>query len=131
MSSITWKFSSHVDRETVVKVARDNGFSLPEDLIMLIMEGNNGIPSVKHFDSVGAKEHLIKTLLSYNSADIENVYGAIDVLKESKFRLYPIANDPAGNLLCLSPQGIVLWNHENDTIDKVANSVSDFLNQLY
>ena len=131
MNNITWLFSSRIDRETVVNVATINGFSLPEDLIQLIMEGNNGTPSVKHFDSSCSKNHMIKTLLSYNHEDIENVYGAIEALKESCFRLYPIANDPAGNLICLSRDGIVLWNHENDTIDQVATNISDFIEHLY
>lgn len=131
MDTITWFFASQVERESIETVASKNGFTLPEDLIQLILEGNNGTPSKKKFDSAHGKEHMVKTLLSYNPEDIENIYDAINVLKESCYRLYPIANDPAGNLICLSPKGVVLWNHEDDSIDTIASDVSTFLSLLY
>ena len=131
MSTISWLFASHVEREIIEKVSGNYCFTLPEDLIQLIMTGNNGTPSKKKFDSAHGKEHMVKTLLSYNPDDIENVYSAIEVLKESCYRLYPIANDPAGNLICLSPKGIVLWDHETDSIDLIAPDIATFLSILY
>ena len=130
MNTITWLFASQVARAVVEKVAKENGFTLPEDLIQLVLKGNNGTPSKKKFDSEHGREHMVKTILSYIPEDIENVYDAIDVLRESCYRLYPIANDPAGNLICLSPKGIVLWNHETDEVDFIAKTVTLFLESL-
>lgn len=129
--NITWKYASPISIEEIDAVSKSEGVTLPEVLKSMIVEGNNGEPSKKHFDSVICKDHVFKTLLSYNVKDGETVFNAIKVLKEAGANLYPFGNDPAGNLICMKGEQVVLWNHETGAEELVAHNVETFFNSLY
>ena len=129
---ITWKYASPVSERQINNVEKIWGFTVPNCLKEIIKIGNNGFPSKNKFDAKDTKEHVIKTLLSYNENDIENVFTAFAALKESDIdKIFPFANDPAGNLICMNGSEVVLWNHETGTTEKVADSVNDFFEHLY
>lgn len=127
---IEWKFASPISIEKVDEVAKMENTILPSFLKKVISEGNNGTPSKNAF-SFGNNEEDFKTLLSYNPNDKENVYKAIKILKEAGQHLYPFANDPAGDLICLEGTKVVLWDHETNTIIPLSNNVEDFFNSLH
>lgn len=129
--NITWKYSSPISIEQIDAVSKLEGVTIPDVLKKMILEGNNGEPSKKHFDSAFHKDHVFKTLLSYNEKDGETVFNAIKILKEAGVNLYPFGNDPAGNLICLKGDQVVLWNHETGAEELVANNVVAFFNSLY
>lgn len=130
--NIDWKYSSEIDAAAVRRVEAEYHVTLPVSLRQAIMEGNNGCPSLYRFDSEAEDEHVFKTLLSYDERDVENVFLAVETLRKSHDEdLFPFADDPAGNLICLENGAVVLWCHENGKRDRVASSVDDFLNSLY
>ena len=53
----------------------------------------------------------------------------LDFYKETK--LFPFADDSAGNLICLDTTNVVFWNHETLEKTYIANSVTEFLSKLY
>ncbi|MDE6084657.1 MAG: SMI1/KNR4 family protein [Muribaculaceae bacterium] len=129
--SIQWKYSSPVEESEILAVAKKHNISLPNYLIQMIMVGNNGSPSPKKFFYEGGKnEDVFKTLLSYNPHDVENVYSALDELKEMP-SLYPFGNDPAGNFICLNGTKVVLWKHEINQAVPVSDSVQLFFEGLH
>ena len=99
--NIKWKRGSHIDESIIKEVETTFNISLPEDYKKVIAENNNARPSISTFDTEVSKEHVFKKLLSLKHDDIENVYKAKKVLSTVDDSLFPFANDPAGNLICL------------------------------
>lgn len=129
--NIQWLFASPVDKDEVVKVAERHNVTLPDLLLQAIVQGNNGAPEPdRFFYDNGANEDIFSTMLSYNPADAENVYSALEALKGCP-GLYPFGNDPGGNLLCLQGSKVVLWKHETDTAVPVSDSVEQFFAGLH
>lgn len=129
--NITWKRGSHIDESVINEVETTFGISLPDDYKKVIADNNNARPSISTFNTEVSKEHVFKKLLSLKNEDIENVYKAKKILSTVDESLFPFANDPAGNLICLKNGTVVYWLHEDDSILKVANSFTEFLSSLY
>ena len=128
--TLTWKYVSPIDVEMINEVEKMYGFTYPTGLKNLILEGNNGGVSPNHFKTGnGATE--IKTVLSYNKSDIENVYRAIKTLKADGSNLLPFANTPSGDLICTDGKKIILWSHETSRTEDIANSLKAFIDSLY
>lgn len=128
---ITWERVSPICDELITEVENMYSIQIPDDLKSVLKEGNGGTPSKRFFDDEESKSHEMKTLLSYNRSDMENVYSAFKVLKEIDSKLLPFANDPAGNLICYDGSKVVYWNHETDELETVANSILEFFDKLY
>lgn len=128
---IQWLYASPIDIDEVIKVANRHNITLPDLLLKAIMQGNNGAPEPdRFFYDNGANEDIFNTMLSYNPDDIENVYSALEALKECP-GLYPFGNDPGGNLICLNGAKVVLWKHETDQTVPVADSIEVFFEGLH
>lgn len=128
---INWERVAPICDELISKVESLYSIQIPDDLKSILKESNGGVPSKRLFDDGKSKKHEMKTLLSYNRSDIENVYSAFEVLKEIDSKLIPFANDPAGNLICYDGSKVVYWNHETDEIEPIADSVTEFFDKLY
>lgn len=128
---IDWKYASPIEENVINNVAKSHNITLPAMLVEIIMKGNNGSPSKnKFYYDHGNNEDIFKTLLSYNHIDIENVYSALDELKDHP-SLYPFGNDPAGNFICLKGKSVVLWRHETNEIIPISESIESFFNDLH
>ena len=76
----------------------------------------------------------MKTLLSFNPDDSENIWSANDSMDEEFQSNYiAFANDSAGNLICFKKSNklVVLWDHETDNVEAIAPSFSGFIKSLY
>ena len=83
MSELTWKYVKTLgDSRAVENFLEENNLSLPEDLIACLKNNNGGRPNRKTFDTDRSKEHMIKTLLSFNHGDAETVYTAFTALRK-------------------------------------------------
>lgn len=103
---------------------------LPQDFCNFVKNNNGGRPEKQRFYTCGAKERSVKSLLSFNKEDKENIF----VCYDEKFFGYlaPIAIDNFGNLICFSKDSkVYFWNHEDENIEFIANSFSEFLQMLY
>lgn len=135
--SIQWKYASPVDIENIEEVEDVLDIEIPDQLIEIILVGNNGSPSKNRF-VVGNNETIFKTLLSYNEKDKENVYKAFKVVPKG---LIPFGNTPTGDFICLEninnginprrEDKVVLWDHETGEIIPVTSSLTEFLRKLH
>ena len=128
---IQWKRGSQISDEIISEAELAYGICLPQDIKDIVKKYNNGRPSVSSFDSPIGKEHEIKKLISFKKDDIENIYQMKNLLSAIDISLFPIALDPAGNIICYQNGKIVYWLHETDEVYPLANSFSDFLSKLY
>lgn len=131
MNNIVWKRGTQIDESLIKEVETMYNITLPMDYKKVVLENNNARPSVSTFDTEVSKEHVFKKLLSLRQDDIENVYKAKSVLSAVDTNLFPFGIDPAGNFLCFKNGIVCYWLHEDDSVYKVANNFTDFLNGLY
>ena len=129
--NLIWNRGSHISEEVLAVVEKCYNIILPDDYKRIVMENNNGRPSLNTFDTKVSKGHVFKKLLSFKTDDIETVYTSKRVVENVDPKLFPIANDPFGNLICLKEGRIVYWLHEDDSIEPIADSFTDFLLSLY
>ena len=123
--------ASVISEDLITEAENKFCIKLPNDIKAVFLVANNGRPSVCTFDSPSEKEHVLKKLLSFKKEDVENIYKAKTVVDNDDTSLFPLANDPSGNLICLKNNKIVYWHHETGTAEFLANSFTDFLNSLY
>lgn len=134
MENINWKYVKNLQSvESISVFEKMIGCNIPEDIKNCIIKYNGGRPDKKVYNTDLTKERTIKSLLSYNINDLETVYDAYNAVSKSNDNLVPVASDPAGNYICFNKrnQKIVLWLHETDAEESVADTFTDFLNKLY
>lgn len=126
-SNFNWKLGKKINLNLIREAERTYNIKLPEDYKETILQNNNARPSLYVFDTESSKEHVFKLLLSLKRSDLENIYNTrVDA------NLYPFGSDPFGNVLCFDKFGVVwYWLHETETKEKVANSFTEFINNLY
>ncbi len=108
-------------------------FMLPADLKECIKKNNGGMPFPYSFDVGKNKGMVFGGLISFNEGDTDSVYDVIGRFEtpDKKLTMFPFGVDPAGNLLCVKDDEIVLYYSETETTFFVSKSFSDFLNMLY
>jgi len=128
---IQWKRGSQITDEIITAAESAYGISLPQDFKDIVKKHNNGRPSISTFDSPIGKEHEVKKLISLKNNDVENIYKVKNVLSSIDTALFPIAIDPAGNIICFRNGKIVYLLNETEEVVPLANSFSEFLSKLY
>lgn len=85
------------------------------------------------FKTKSGEEKVLRCLLSFEENDRNYILKFQDFDSEYKARLVPFAMLEFGDLICFDRDagGVVLYNHELDEIQNVANSFTDFLGMLY
>jgi cell wall assembly regulator SMI1 len=124
---------------------------LPNEYRNFLLKYNGGIPrpSVFNFKDNGGQEtnslvHYFYAI--YNESNYDNLeQNYILYIKEKRIPLniLPIADDPFGNMICISLSGndcgnVYFWNHEEevenesyDNLSLIANNFNEFLDNLY
>ena len=127
---MNWKYVKATSLDKIQAVEKEYDVSLPNDLINLLLESNNGRPEKSLFQVIGI-ERVFKKLLSYNKGDRENIYPYIEILRNEDSKLFPIASDPSGNFICLYEGNIVFWEHESGKKQYICDTITDFLALLH
>ena len=126
---MNWKYVKPTTLEKISHVEKMIDAHLPDNLKTIVLVNNNGRPEKDCFDTESNQVLQFKQLLSFNEEDVENIYAYIDFIK--KENIFPFADDPSGNLICLDKEKIILWNHETNEKEFIADSLEDFINSLY
>lgn len=133
MNEISWKYVKALNNKDSIAIFEQViGCEIPKDIKECVTNYNGGRPSKKIFDTNLSQERVIKSLLSYNTTDLETVFDVYSVLSKENKKLVPVASDPGGNYICFdkNTKAIVLWLHETNGTEKVADSFTEFLNKL-
>ena len=99
-----------------------------------VLEYNGGRPKNRAFDTDKTAERELKTFLSFNPDDIENVWDVCQWNKEELSDKYiPFAIDGFGNLICFDRHSnmVIFLNHETLATEHIANGFDEFMNCLY
>ncbi|MDR2599314.1 MAG: SMI1/KNR4 family protein [Oscillospiraceae bacterium] len=133
MNTLTWKYVKPLKKANAIEAFESaNGIKLPADIVSCVQQNNGGRSDKKIFNTQLSSGRVFKTLLSFNEDDIETVHSAVGILKEEGQSLVPLASDPGGNYICYDPvDGIVLWLHETNSVEKITDNFKEFLAKLY
>ena len=99
-----------------------------------VIVNNGGRPSKRLFDTDKVKERELKSFLSFNKEDRETVWKIFEWNKEELTNKYvPFGIDNFGNLICFDANNdkIVFVNHEDMSVEAVAENFDCFMSRLY
>ena len=84
----------------------------------------------KCFDTQNYKEKVLKSILSYNKEDKENIYMFDDIFSKGYI---PFAISEFGDLICIDNKSgnIKLYMHEQDVFEYVCEKIENFFEKLY
>lgn len=117
------------DEKNIEKFEIESGMKLSKEYREFIKKYNGSRPSKKAFKTISGKEHLVKSFLSFNEEDKENVFSEYKV----GYRFYgenycAVANDSFGNyILRDNEEKIYYFAHETGEIELIANSFANFI----
>lgn len=130
-----WKYVKRLEDESLIdQFAKMVCCSFSPEFLKCVKEHNGGRPSKRCFDTDRGKGRVLKSFLSFNRQDKENVWDMLEWEKEDLGEnLLPFAIDPAGNLICLKKTdgAVVFLNHETGGTELAAASFAEFLGKLY
>lgn len=128
-----WKYVKPLkDEQNINKFEEKIGYQLANDYKEFIKNFNGARPVKSEYTDSEGKEYELKTFLSFNEDDKENVFKVNEWLDEELIgNYYAIASNPEGNYLVIDKENkIYLWNHESGAITTVANSFTNFIQNL-
>lgn len=133
--SIQWRYVKPLKETSLIEDFEcAMTYEFPNSFKECILNNNGGRPSTSTFDTNKTKEREMKSLLSFNKEDKENIWSVNEWVKSDLNNIFiAFAIDNFGNLICfdVNNDSIVFWNHENNETELVAKSFDEFLGKLY
>jgi len=126
-----WKYVKELKNKTAIdNIEEKSNIKIPEDLKQVIIKYNGGRPEKNVFDTTCSKERVMKSLISYNKDDKENIYLYTGFFDK---KLLPFAVTEFGDLICYNKNTneIELYLHEQDKCEKICDNILEFFNKLY
>lgn len=109
-------------------------YAFPESFRKCVTNYNGGRPSKRVFDTDKRRERELKSFLSFNKEDRENVWKINEWNKSELLDRYiAFAIDNFGNLICFDANDdkVIFMDLEGVIIEDIADSFTDFLECLY
>ena len=129
-----WKYVKHLkSRKNIEDFEQLVGYSFPPEFRKQVIEHNGGRPANRIFNTNKRKIYALKSFLSFNHEDLETVWKIREWSKEILTDEYvAFAIDNFGNLICFdkSDDSVVFANHEDSSVEKIADTFSAFLEAL-
>ena len=108
-------------------------FQFPDSFRLMVKEYNGGRPEKRTFDTRAVQGRELKTFLSFNENDTENIW-SINQYQDEIFRdkYIAFAIDHFGNLICFEKTGatIVFFDHEIENVEYIAENFDAFIDAL-
>lgn len=118
------------DCNVIEKIASDMGITLPSDFVEFFKVNNGGRPIPNEVTISSGSKKVLNSFLSFNESDKENVIKAKRRVAQDDERLFPFANDPAGNYFCLKGEEVVFYFSEDGEVIGITNTFGDFIKKL-
>ncbi|MEK5521408.1 SMI1/KNR4 family protein [Heyndrickxia sp. FSL W8-0423] len=117
---LEWEYADlEVSENKIKEVGLQLGFNLPQDYINCVKK-NGGASVFPEEFNVGNAERCFGSLFSFDEESSEYIVKKYEIYKPTlPQKVFPIANDPAGNLICFDYKNnkenpiVVFWEHEN------------------
>ena len=137
MNEIVWKYDEPLtDENLITEFETKSGFTFPPSYRSLVIEHNGARPDKKIFNTDSDEGHVFGNLLSFNTSDTKN----LNIWETNKnmpsdidSKYIAFAMDAFGNWICFNAEdgSIVFIDHDNSSIENVANDFDAFIDGLY
>lgn len=132
---MNWKYVKALKSENAIEEFESTiKFEFPESFKEIVTNYNGGRPEKDIYDTDKTKERTIKSLLSFNKEDKENIWKMVEWDSNGLCKQYiTFAIDHFGNLICFSVKDktIVFIDMETLTTEIIAPDFSAFIGKLY
>lgn len=132
---MNWKYAKALNSVDLINdFEKLVGYKFPKEFRDLVFQFNGGRPERKRFDTNVSIGRELKSFLSFNTGDRETVWKIKDWNKDELSNKYlAFAIDNFGNLICFDKNNnnVVLLNHEDLSVEHIANTFSEFIETLY
>lgn len=129
---IEWKYKIELSDNALSDISSKYQVVIPDDLKKLLMMANAATPSKTRF-MLKVDEKVLGAILSFNpdEKEADSFESAMNIGFEKN--IVPFGIDPFGNYICYNTtdKSIMFFDHEEDSLEKVASSLEEFLGMLY
>lgn len=129
---IEWKYKIELSDNALSDISSKYQVVIPDDLKKLLMMANAATPSKTRF-MLKVDEKVLGAILSFNpdEKEADSFESAMNICFEKN--IVPFGIDPFGNYICYNTtdKSIMFFDHEEDSLEKVASSLEEFLGMLY
>jgi len=128
---------TQITEKEFTSVEKKLGVIFPIDFKDIVLKHNGASPQYMAYDTKNTKGRVAEYLLSFSSNDQDNIIATYNRIKgRLKNDLIPVMKDPFGNFICFNfskkdNYELVFWNHENNNIEYISQTFSEFLEKLY
>ena len=125
-----WRYIKHLANENVIKETESQlGVKFCNSFVAFIKKYNGGRPPISVFDTDKTEERTIKSFLSINPADTENMIKSNLFVSKIRDDIVPFGIDNFGNYICFSKsnENIVFLDFETGDIEKITDGFDEFL----
>ena len=125
-----WRYVKPLENEEIIKQAETQlGITFNSSYIAFVKKYNGGRPPVSIFDTDKKSERTIKSFLSLNPADIENILKTNLAVSKIRNDIIAFGIDNFGNYICFNKSdGTILFlDFESNETEYIAANFDAFL----
>ncbi|EMB7845530.1 SMI1/KNR4 family protein [Vibrio vulnificus] len=125
-----WRYIKPLAAESLIPDAEEKlGYNFVDSYIDFVKKYNGSRPPVSIFSISTSQERTIKSFLSFNATDVENILRLNRGVTEISAKLVAFAIDNFGNYICFDKENdaVVFLDFETGETELIDNTFSDFL----
>lgn len=125
-----WRFIKPLAADSLIPDAEEKlGYNFVDSYIDFVKKYNGSRPPISIFSTSTSQERTIKSFLSFNPKDVENIIKLNRGLTENSAKLVAFAIDNFGNYICFDKQNdtVVFFDFETGETELIDKTFSDFL----
>ncbi|WP_282178258.1 SMI1/KNR4 family protein [Vibrio nereis] len=125
-----WRYIKPLAAESLIPDAEEKlGYNFVDSYIDFVKKYNGSRPPVSTFSTSTSQERTIKSFLSFNATDVENILKLNRGVTEISEKLVAFAIDSFGNYICFDKENdaVVFLDFETGETELIDNTFSDFL----
>lgn len=125
-----WRYIKPLAAESLIPDAEEKlGYNFVDPYIDFVKKYNGSRPPVSIFSTSTSQERTIKSFLSFNATDVENILKLNRGVAEISAKLVAFAIDNFGNYICFDKENdaVVFLDFETGETELIDKTFSDFL----
>ncbi|MBQ4773992.1 hypothetical protein F9U44_21050 [Pectobacterium versatile] len=125
-----WRYIKPLATESLIRDSEEKlGYNFTSSYVDFVKKYNGSRPPVSVFSSSTSQERAIKSFLSFNPSDAENIIKLNKSVAEISEMLVAFAIDNFGNYICFDKQShqVIFLDFETGKTELIDKKFSDFL----
>lgn len=125
-----WRYIKPLETDSLIPdVERTLDYKFTNDYVDFVKKYNGGRPPVSEFSASKSQDRTIKSFLSFNPGDAENIVRLNKGVAEISVMLIAFAIDNFGNYICFDKKNhnVLFLDFETGDVDFIDETFSDFL----